>query len=214
MKEQVKLAKFARKLHKRSGELKNKLVMLLWYQFIFYKTGARCSINQPLFTHQPEYIQLGNRVSIGPYCRIEAHPTHPRSRLLKPVVTIGNRVQIGHGVNISGQSTLTIEDDALIGGGSYVSDNNHSFDPEGPRYLEQPLTFAPTVIGQGAWLGHNVCVLAGSFIGQRSIINAGSVVNGYIPPYSIAVGAPARVIKKYNFETRQWDKVIRDKTVQ
>jgi len=52
-----------------------------------------------------------------------------------------------------------------------------------------------------------VCVLAGSFVGERSIIGAGSVVNGYIPPYSIAVGAPARVVKSYNFETKQWDKV-------
>lgn len=181
--------------------------MLLWYRFIFYKTGARCSISQPLFTHKPEYIQLGNRVSIGPYCRIEAHPVHPRSRLLTPVVTIGHRVRIAQGVNISGQSSLSIEDDVLISGGCYISDNNYSIDPEGPRYQEQSLSSAPTVIGKGAWLGHNVCILAGSFIGERSIIGAGSVVNGYIPPFSIAVGAPARVVKKYNFETKQWSKV-------
>ncbi len=201
------MVKFALKLHKRTGDFKKKLLMLLWYRLIFYKTGARCSISQPLFTHKPEYIQLGNRVSIGPYCRIEAHPAHPGKRLVTPVLTIGDRVRIGHGVNISGQVGLTIEADVLIGGGSYVSDNNHSIDPEGPRYLDQPLTSAPTVIGKGVWLGQNVCVLAGSFVGERSIIGAGSVVNGYIPPYSIAVGAPARVVKKYNFETKQWDKV-------
>lgn len=199
------MSKFAHKLHNRSRELKNKLFMLLWYRFIFYKTGARCTINQPLFTHKPEYIQLGNRVLIGPYCRIEAHPAHPGNRLLKPAVIIGHRVKIGHGVNISGQSALYIEDDVLISGGCYISDINHSIDPEGPRYLEQPLTSAPTVIGRGAWLGQNVCILAGSFVGERSIIGAGSVVNGYIPPYSIAVGVPARVVKKFNFETKQWD---------
>lgn len=201
------MSKFAHKLHKRARQLKNKLFMLLWYRFMFYKTGVFCSISQPLFTHKPEYIQLGNRVSIGPYCRIEAHPAQPGSRLLKPAVTIGDRVRIEHGVNISGQSALIIEDDVLISGGCYISDNNHSIDPEGPRYLEQPLTSAPTVIGKGAWLGQNVCILAGSYVGERSIIGAGSVVNGLIPPFSIAVGAPAHVIKKFNFETKQWDKV-------
>ncbi len=195
------------RLHKRARELKNKLVMLLWYRFIFYKAGARCSISQPLYTHKPEYIQIGNRVSIGPYCRIEAHPAHPGKRLLKPVIIMGDRIRIEHGVNICGQIQLTIEDDVLISGGCYISDNNHSIDPEGPRYLDQPLTSTPTSIGRGAWLGQNVCVLAGSFVGERSIIGAGSVVNGYIPPYSIAVGAPARVVKSYNFETKQWDKV-------
>jgi acetyltransferase-like isoleucine patch superfamily enzyme len=199
--------KLVYKLNKRSRQLINKLFMLLWYRFIFYKTGVRCSISQPLFTHKPEYIQLGNRVSIGPYCRIEAHPAHPGNRLLKPVVTIGDRVRIEHGVNISGQDALTIEDDVLIAGGCYISDNNHSINPEGPRYLDQPLTSAPTVIGKGAWLGQNVCILAGSFVGERSVIGAGSIVNGYIPPYSIAVGAPARVVKTFNFETKQWDKV-------
>jgi acetyltransferase-like isoleucine patch superfamily enzyme len=202
-----KLGKFTYGLHKRSGQLKNKLFMLLWYRFIFYKTGSRCSISRPIFTHKPEYIQLGNRVSIGPYCRIEAHPAQPGSRLLTPVVTIGHRVRIEHGVNISGQCALSIEDDVLIAGGCYISDNNHSIDPEGPRYLDQPLTSAPTVIGKGAWLGQNVCILAGSFIGERSIIGAGSVVNGHIPSYSIAVGAPARVVKKYNFESKQWVRV-------
>ena len=198
---------FTYKLHNRFGRLTRKLSMLLWYQSLFYKTGFRCSISRPLFTHHPEYIQLGNRVSIGPYCRIEVHPASPGNRRLKPVVTIGDRVRIEHGVNISGHSELLIEDDALIAGGCYISDNNHSMDPEGPRYLEQSLTTAPTIIGKGVWLGQNVCVLAGSMIGERSIIGAGSIVNGYIPSYSIAVGAPARVIKTYNFETKQWDKV-------
>lgn len=201
------MAKLTYKLHKRSRQLKNKLLFLLWYRSMFYKTGVRCSISQPLFTHNPAYIQLGNRVSIGPYCRIEAHPAHPGNRLLKPIVIIGDRVVIEHGVNISGHIALTIEDDALIAGGCYISDNNHSINPEGPRYLEQPLTSAPTVIGKGSWLGQNVCILAGSYVGERSVIGAGSVVNGYIPPYSIAVGAPARVVKTFNIDTKQWDKV-------
>ena len=100
-----------------------------------------------------------------------------------------------------------IESDCLIAGGSYISDNSHSMDPEGPPYNKQALSGSETIISRGVWLGQNVCVLAGSFIGERSIIGAGSVVNGYIPPYSIAVGSPAKVVKQYDFEAKEWVRV-------
>src|SRR5690554_7906554 len=83
---------FTYKLHNRFGRLTRKLSMLLWYQSLFYKTGVRCSISRPLFMHHPEYIQLGNRVSIGPYCRIEVHPASPGNRRLKPVRSEERRV--------------------------------------------------------------------------------------------------------------------------
>lgn len=203
------MARLVRKLHKRIGDVKSKLYTWLWYRFLFFGMGKRCTINPPFFTHRSEYIELGRAVSIGPFCRIEAHPAHPGNRLLSPIIKIGNRVRIEHGVNISCHRSLIIEDEVLIAGGSYVGDNNHSIDPRGPRYLEQPLTSTPTMIGRGAWLGQNVCVLAGSVIGERSVIGAGSVVNGHIPPYSIAVGIPARVIKQYNFKTGQWERISR-----
>lgn len=201
------MGKLIYKLLKRSKRVLNKLFMILVYRAVFYKTGKRCSISRPVFLHNPEYIQLGNRVSIGPFCRIEVEPEQPGHRLIKPIITIGDRVVIEHGVNIGGQRSLTIEDDVLIAGGCYISDNDHSIDPEGPRYLDQPLNAMPTTIGKGVWLGQNVCILAGSYIGERSVIGAGSVVKGYIPSYSIAVGAPARVVKTFNFETKLWDKV-------
>jgi len=118
-------------------------------------------------------------------------------------------VRIGHSVGISCHQSLEIGDDVLIAGGCYISDNNHSIDPEGPRYLSQPLKGQPTVIGKGVWLGHNVCVLAGSHIGERSIIGAGSVVKGVIPAYSMAAGNPARIVRQYNFETKRWERVER-----
>jgi len=186
--------------------LKDKLISVLWYNRFFYRIGSHSTISSPLFTHQPEFISLGERVSIGPYCRMEAHPDAEQAKLLAPILKIGSRVRIEHGVNISSAIDLEIQDDVLIAGGCYISDNNHSIDPEGPRYLEQPLTREKTTIGRGAWLGQNVCVLAGATIGEKSVIGAGSIVRGNIPPYSIAVGSPARVIKRYSFETKQWEK--------
>ncbi len=190
--------------HKKVRSLKDKAITLLWYKFMFNRIGAQSIISSPIYTHHPEYIKIGDGVFIGPFCRIEAHPINPRTSSPVPILEIGNRVVFGHGVLLSSRHSLVIEDDALIAGGVYISDNNHSIVPDGPRYLDQPLTFEPTRIGKGTWLGKNVCVLAGTNIGERSVIGAGSVVKGIIPPYSIAVGVPARVIKRYCFKTKRW----------
>lgn len=189
---------------KRTRDIRNKIATLLFYKLLFYRIGKRTTLSSPLYTIHPKFVEIGDRAFTGPSCWIEAYPANPKMSGAIPILKIGNGVNIGHGVLISCSHSLLIDDDALIAGGCYISDNNHSFDPEGPRYAEQPLTFSPTIVGKGAWLGQNVCVLAGSHIGERSIIGAGSVVRGTIPPYSIAVGAPARVVKRYSFKTKQW----------
>jgi len=62
-------------------------------------------------------------------------------------------------------------------------------------------------IADDVWIGANCVVTAGVTIGKHAVIGAGSVVTKDIPPFSVAVGNPARVIKKYNSETNSWEKV-------
>ena len=63
------------------------------------------------------------------------------------------------------------------------------------------------IIGDYVWIGANVVVTSGVNIGSFSVIGAGSVVTKDIPDYVIAIGAPARVIKKYNFNSGNWERV-------
>lgn len=184
---------------------KNSLLTLLWFKFFFKHVGKHSCISTPFYPHNTENIEIGERVFIGPHCRIEAHPVRPEEG--STVVKIGNRVVIGHNVTISGSISLTIGDDTLIAGGCYITDNNHGMNPLDKHYLHQALETSPTEIGPGVWLGQGVCVLAGSTIGERSIIGSNSVVSGEIPPYSIAVGAPARVVKQFCFNTKTWKRV-------
>lgn len=65
----------------------------------------------------------------------------------------------------------------------------------------------PVSIGNCSWLGQNVCVLPGALIGEHCVIGANSVVTSPIPDFSVAVGAPARVMKQYSRQTRRWEKV-------
>jgi acetyltransferase-like isoleucine patch superfamily enzyme len=64
----------------------------------------------------------------------------------------------------------------------------------------------PVSIGRHTWLGQNAVILPGVSIGQHCVIGANSVVNRSIPDFSIAVGAPARVVKKLNRQGNQWEK--------
>lgn len=74
-------------------------------------------------------------------------------------------------------------------------------------YGSQELIKMNVEIGEYCWIGEKVMILPGVTIGDWCIIGAGSVVNKSIPSYSIAAGNPAKVIKRYNFETHIWEKV-------
>lgn len=181
-------------------------VFLLWYKIFFKKIGYHSAIQPPLFFHNPQFVEIGDNVYIGPFCRIEV-PLRENDKV-NPKLVIGSGTDIQHSVNIYCSKSLIIGENVLIASGCLITDNNHGINPEGDKYLSQSLTVRPTIIEQGVWLGERVCVLAGAQIGERSIIGANSVVTGKIPPYSIAVGNPAKVIKTYDFETKCW--VARD----
>ena len=88
-----------------------------------------------------------------------------------------------------------------------ISGLNHGFeDINVPPRLQKVVTKQIT-IEDNVWIGANSVITAGVTIGKHAIIGAGSVVTKDIPPYVVAVGNPARVIKKYNFETNSWQKV-------
>ena len=106
---------------------------------------------------------------------------------------IGERTFVNYGGSIAPAESVHIGADCLIGTHSIIMDNDfHRIEPE--RRLEWPES-KPIVIEDNVWLGARVIVLGGVTIGRDSCIGAGSVVTGDIPPRSLAVGVPARVIR-------------------
>ncbi len=95
---------------------------------------------------------------------------------------------------ISAANEIVIEDDVIIGAFSSVIDSDHTFSDGQPNVMHNSLRTEPVKIGRGTWLAERVAVLRGASIGRCCIIGANSVVRGDLPDYSIAVGAPARVI--------------------
>ncbi|MCD6112760.1 MAG: acyltransferase [Bacteroidales bacterium] len=109
------------------------------------------------------------------------------SNILIGPVTIGNEVRMGQHIILSGL--------------------NHGYQNVTAPPRMQEVTISEIKVEDEAWIGANSAVIAGVTIGKHAVIAAGSVVTKDIPPYSVAVGNPARVIKKYNFDTKVWEKV-------
>lgn len=120
-------------------------------------------------------------------------------------VVIGPRTRVGLGCTLIGP--VTLEADVRLAQNVVLSGLNHNYEDVTRPISEQGVTTAPITIGAESWIGANVTIVAGISIGKHSIIAGGSVVTKNIPPYSVAVGNPARVIKTYNPETRQWVRV-------
>ena len=120
--------------------------------------------------------------------------------------SIGDRCLIGRGSGIVGHLAIDIGNDVWTGHHVYITDQNHGYEnPDLPISLQsQPES--PVIIGDGSWLGHGTVVLPGARIGRHVAVGANSVVTGELPDHCVAVGAPARVIKRWTKE-HGWSRV-------
>jgi acetyltransferase-like isoleucine patch superfamily enzyme len=96
-------------------------------------------------------------------------------------------------VTISAHESVVIEDDVLIAAWTSIYDSDHTLGREGNPVWHPDVT-SPVRVGRGSWLGERVAVLRGADIGEHCIVGANSVVKGAIPDFSVAAGAPARVV--------------------
>jgi acetyltransferase-like isoleucine patch superfamily enzyme len=157
-----------------------------------------------------EYIRIGRDVIVAPYCSLSAGvmPGHVPDN--DPVVTIGDGVLIGRGSGVVGHRSVSIGDGVFTGHNVYVTDANHGYEDVEETIGRQFAPPRPVVVGAGSWLGHGSIVLPGATVGEHVAVGAGSVVTGDLPGYSVAVGNPARVIRRYDTERAEWIRVLRD----
>ncbi|MGA2522127.1 MAG: acyltransferase [Acidimicrobiales bacterium] len=148
-----------------------------------------------------QWIHIGSHTMIGPYVSLSAGMAPGQQMVSDPVVSIGDRTLIGRGSHIVGHFQIEIGDDIQTGPYVYITDQNHVYeDPDVPIGAQWPVE-ASVHIGSGSWLGTGVVVLPGSRIGRNVVIGAGSVVTGDIPDHCVAVGSPAKVVKRYTPES-------------
>lgn len=123
---------------------------------------------------------------------------------------IGNHVAIGRFSQIYALQSIIIEDGVLMAENTFISDNTHTFTDITTPVRDQDIKpLGNVVIGSGTWIGRNV-VVNGCKIGRNCIIGAYTFLKKDIPDYCVVVGNPARIVKRYNPQSGQWEKTDKD----
>jgi acetyltransferase-like isoleucine patch superfamily enzyme len=183
----------------------------LFYYFIIYpiykiqfaKIESRARIFNPTKIEGKKNIHIHNNVIIGNYSWLASLPLTNSS---KPKLIFSSNCRIGNFNHIYCTGEIVFEKGVLTADKVYVSDNLHGYEDIHTPIFKQPIKQLPKVtIGEGSWLGENVCVI-GASVGKQSIIGANSVVTKDIPDYCVAVGSPARIIKRYCIASQTWKK--------
>lgn len=143
-----------------------------------------------------------NHFEIGHHCTVEDFTLLNNGM---GHLTIGNHVFIGASNVIIGP--VTMHDHIMTSQNVVISGMNHGFQDVTIPFRYQPCTVEEIVIGEGCWIGANAVITAGIQVGKYSIIAAGSVVTKDVPAYCMAGGNPARLIKRYNHELKEWERV-------
>ena len=198
--------------------------------WIFRTTQQLVQSDLPKFANHPENLRIalprrisgserifvGDNVSLGPGAFLVAQTHYPTPGMRhpdrdQPVQTFDPKIIIGHRVTSSGNLTLAamceilIEDDVMFASNVNITDGFHGYETANEPYKYQKLfRIAAIVIKRGCWIGQNVVIMPGVTIGELTIIGANSVVTHSISPRSIAVGAPATVVKQWDATQRRW----------
>lgn len=184
-----------------------RLIWRLLNSYKFKALGKRSMIYNPLKINGHQNIAIGENVTIQYKTWLAAMPLTGNPN---PILIIGDGTSIGHFNHIYATSSIEIGKKVLTADKVYISDNLHGYENINLPILEQAIKQTNTVIiGDGSWLGENVCVI-GAKIGRNCVIGANSVVTKDIPAYCVAVGSPAKIIKRYNFDTHAWEKTSPD----
>lgn len=173
----------------------------LWLRLFqpFYMKKSRKAV---IYRNTRKDIVPFNLFEIGEYSVIESFSTinnmvgsikigmHSRVGLCNTIigpVIIGNNVNLAQNIIVSGL--------------------NHNYSDPNKTIISQGVNTSEIIIEDDVWIGANSVILAGTTIGRHSIIGAGSVIIRDVPPYSIVVGNPGKIVKQYNFSKQKWMKL-------
>ena len=183
------------------------------YNFILKK---KISNNQEINIHPSasiyglSHIKFGSCFRAGKHLWLEAVLMDGENQF-DPKIIIGDNVIMNENVHIAATNYISIGNDVLMASRIFITDHNHGSyrgeyhsEPNVPPRNRQVSSNGRVIIEDNVWIGEMVSVMPGVVIGYGSVIGGNSIVTENIPPYSIAVGNPAKVIKKFDYSLRKW----------
>lgn len=172
----------------------------------FKKFGKDSVIKFPHRIWNKDCIEIGENVFIVENSFIAVSKEF-RGQKFKPLVKIGNNVEIGGNFILGCIKNVVIEDNVIIADRVFISDHIHDFENiKIPIRLQRLKSMGSILIKSGAFIGVNSVILSGVTIGKNSVIGASSVVTKSVPDYAVVAGNPARILRTYNIKKKKWEK--------
>lgn len=169
--------------------------------WLFYRPARL--VRRPIYIRGKAGISWGKDFTTGVGVRLD---TFGAGKLL-----IGQRVQLNDYVHIGAAELVKIGDDVLIASRVFITDHNHGEyqgrcvqSAPGIKPVDRPIISSPVRINDRVWIGEGVMILPGVTVGEGAIVGAGAVVTRDVPPATIAVGCPAKIVKRFDFERGIW----------
>jgi len=183
-----------------------------WLQntYPFAGFGRRVSIHYTcdILRSMAPLITLGDHVDLAKDVWLNAVPT---SDSFGPKIMLGNNVKIGRRCSISARNQIILEESVLFGPQVLIMDHNHEFSNVEMPIREQGITTGGRIIiEKNCWFGFGAVVLCSSgelTIGRNSVVGANAVVTRSFPPNSVIGGNPAKLLRTFDSEEKQWVKV-------
>lgn len=154
-------------------------------------------------------ISIGDNSNIGKFVRLEPVVCYELNHYT-PHIKIGNEVCINQNFHCTCAKSVIIGDGTSITANCGIFDIIHPYEDisVNPRFAE--IIVKPVEIGQNCLIGMNSVILPGTKLGNHCVVGANSVVQGLYPDNCVIVGAPAKIVKRYNFSTKRWEKTNPD----
>ncbi len=171
----------------------------LFLRFRIKTIGLLTYIGSPIHLYGGNKIFIGNKVRIFPGSRMEVH--NNGSILMENNISIGQNLHL-----ISSNEQLKICRDTTISGNVFITNIDHDYQEIDVHILDQKYVIKTTQIGENCFIGYGAALQAGTILGRQCIVGANSVVRGEFPDYCVIAGAPAKIVKRYNQQTKNWEK--------
>lgn len=185
-------------------------IKMVWqrlkYQKSFKKFGKRSLIIKPDRLIGTSSIELGEYVRILHHLRMETI-TKWREQTFTPKLSIGDYTTIEQNCHIIAADELIIGKNVTISANVFISDTEHAYEKVDTHIHQQDLRVKKTSIGDYCFIGYGAVIQAGTVLGRHCVVGSNAVVKGVFDDYSVIAGVPAKVVKKYNPDTKKWEKV-------
>jgi acetyltransferase-like isoleucine patch superfamily enzyme len=187
---------------------KLKLIYHFLKTIIFYKPFTLC-MGSKVIIYNPiliscKYLRFGNKIFIRDFSRIEGIASYdgvPYS----PIIEIQDGVTIEQNLHLTSAINVVIMKNTAIAANVTISDINHQYVDITKAPDKQAIDVAAVVIGEDCKIYNNAVILPGTKLGKHCIVGANTVVTGKsYDDYSVIVGSPSRVVKRYSVEKREW----------